>query len=34
MVDDNFVSLFVQEENILQTMPEWVQFNQEDRKKV
>ena len=33
-VEDNFVSLFVQEEKILQTMPEWAQFNQVDRRKV
>ena len=33
-VEENFVFLFVQEEEILQTMPEWAQFNQEDRRKV
>ena len=33
-VEENFVFLFVQEEKILQTMPEWAQFNQEDRRKV
>ena len=34
MVEDNFVSLFVQEEKIFQTTPEWAQFNQGDRRKV
>ena len=33
-VEENFAFLFVQEEKILQTMPEWAQFNQEDRRKV
>ena len=34
MVEDNFVFSFVQEEEILQTMPEREQFNQVERRKV
>ena len=35
MVEDNFVSfLCTTEKKILQTMPEWEQFNQENRRKV